>query len=102
MAKRNPFRQIRVVYRRSSLLLKILVLVTVLASAAALLALRASLISYRQQSQVLQSQAAQLLQENEELTQRIAELGTKDSIRRIAIEELDLMDPGAQFFDPGE
>ena len=102
MAKRNPFRQIRVVYRRSSLLLKILVLVTVLASAAALLALRAALVSYQQQSQVLQSQAAQLLQKNEDLTQRIAQLGTKDSIRRIAIEELDLMDPGAQFFDPGE
>ena len=102
MAKQSPFHRIRLVYRRSSLLLKILVLVTILVSAGALLALRASMLSYKQQSQALQAQAVQLQQENAELTQRIAELGTKDSIRRIAIEELGLMDPGAQFFNPGE
>ena len=102
MAKRNPFHRIRLVYRRSSLLLKILILVTILASAAALLALRVSMQNYRKQSQVLQSQAISLQQENADLTARIAELGTKDSIRRIAIEELDLMDPGAEFFYPGQ
>jgi len=102
MAKRNPFHRIRLVYRRSSLLLKILILVTILASAAALLALRGVMVNYQKQSQVLQSQAASLQQENADLTARIAELGTKDSIRRIAIEELDLMDPGAHFFDPGQ
>ena len=102
MAKRNPLEKIRLVYRRSSALLKILVLVTILASAAALLVLRASMLGYQKQSQVLQSQAASLQQENADLTARIAELGTKDSIRRIATEELGLMDPGAQFFNPGE
>ena len=102
MAKRNPFHRIRLVYQRSSLLLKVLILVTILVSAAALLVLRGAMQGYRQQSQALQSQAADLLQENTQLTQYIAELGTKDSIRRIAIEELDLMDPGAQFFDPGQ
>lgn len=102
MAKRNPLEKIRLVYRRSSALLKILVLVTILASAAALLVLRTSMLGYQKQSQVLQSQAASLQQENADLTARIAELGTKDSIRRIATEELGLMDPGAQFFNPGE
>lgn len=102
MAKRNPFHRIRLVYRRSSLLLKILVLVTILASAAALLALRTTMLGYRQQSQALQSQAIALQQENAELTERIAELGTEASIRRIAIEELGLMDPNSQFFNPGE
>ena len=102
MAKRNPFHQIRLVYRRSPMILKILVLVTILASAAALLALRGSMLRYQQQSQVLQSQAVQLQQENAELAARIAELGTKDSIRRIATEELGLVDPNAQFFNPGE
>ena len=101
MAKQSPFHRIRLVYRRSSLLLKILVLVTILASAAALLALRWTLQGYQQQSQVLYSQAVSLQQENAEMTQRIAELGTKDSIRRIAVEELGLMDPGAHLFDPG-
>lgn len=102
MAKQNPFHRIRLVYRRSSPLLKILVLVTILLAAAALLALRSAMLGYRQQSQVLQSQAIQLQQEQAELTERIAELGTQSSIRRIAIEELDLMDPNAEFFNPGE
>ena len=102
MAKQSPFHRIRLVYQRSSLLLKILILVTILLSAAALMVLRGAVQGYQQQSQALQTQAANLLQENEELSQRIAELGTKDSIRRIATEELDLMVPGAQFFDPGQ
>ena len=102
MARQNPFRQIRLVYHRSPKLLKILVLVTILASAAALLALRSIMLGYQQQSQVLQSQAIALQQENAELTERIAELGTEDSIRRIAKEQLNLVDPDAQFFDTGK
>ena len=102
MATPKPFQRIRLVYRRSSALLKILVLVTILASAAALVALRIAIGNYQQQSQVLQSQAADLQAKNEELTAKIAELGTKESIRRIAIEELDLTDPNAHFFNPGE
>ena len=102
MAKPNLFHRIRLVYRRSSLLMKVLVLVTILASAAALLALRGLMLGYQQQRQALQSQALQLQQENAELTEHIAELGTEDSIRRIAMEELGLMDPNGQFFNPGE
>ena len=102
MAKQNPFHRIRLVYRRSPLILKILVLVTILASTAALLALRGIMLDYQQQSQALQSQAIALQQENAELTERIAELGTRAGIRRIAIEELGLMDPSAKFFNTGE
>ena len=102
MARRNPFHRIRLVYRRSPMILKILVLVTILASAAALLALRGTMLGYQQQSQALQSQAIALQQENAELTERIAELGTRAGIRRIAIEELGLMDPSAKFFNTGE
>ena len=102
MAQRNPFHRIRLVYRRSSPLLKILVLVTILASSAALLALRASMAGYQAQKQALYAQAVSLQEKNAELTERIAELGTKDSIRRIATEELGLINPGAQFFGPGE
>ena len=102
MARRNPFHRIRLVYRRSSLLLKVLVLVTILASAGALLGLRASMKSYQAQRQALYTQAVSLQQENADLTERIAELGTKDSIRRIAIEQLGLMDPNAEIFNPGQ
>lgn len=102
MAQRNPFHRIRLVYRRSPLFLKALVLVTILASAAALLALRASMAGYQEQKQALYTQAVSLQQENAELAERIAELGTKDSIRRIAIEQLDMIDPGAKIFNPGQ
>ena len=102
MAKQNPFHRIRLVYRRSPLFLKILVLVTILASAGALLGLRASMKSYQAQRQALYTQAVSLQQENADLTERIAELGTKDSIRRIAIEQLGLMDPNAEIFNPGQ
>ncbi len=102
MANPPLFQRIRLVYRRSPLLLKVLVLVTILASAAALLALRGLMLGYQQQRQALQTQALQLQQENAELTEYIAELGTEDSIRRIAMEELGLMDPNGQFFNPGE
>ena len=102
MAKQNPFRRIRLVYHRSPRILKILVLVTILVSAAALLAMRTIMLNYQQQSQVLQTQAIALQQENAELTERIAELGTEDSIRRIAKEQLDLVDPNTQFFNTGK
>ena len=102
MARRNPFHRIRLVYRRSPMILKILVLVTILASAAALLALRFAMTGFQEQRQALYTQAVDLQQENEDLTERIAELGTKDSIRRIAIEELDLMDPKSELFNPGQ
>ena len=60
MAKQIPFQQFKLVYRRSSLALKILVLVTILVSAAALIALRMTLNGYQTQSNVLQSRAVQL------------------------------------------
>lgn len=102
MAKQNPFQQIKLVYRRSSLALKILVLVTILVSTAALIALRVTLNGYQEQSDVLQSRAAQLQQENEALEEDIAALGSKDSIKEIAQEELGLVDPESKFFSPGK
>lgn len=102
MAKQNPFHQFKLVYRRSSLALKILVLVTILVSAAALIALRMTLNGYQAQSNVLQSRAVQLQEENKDLEEDIAALGSKDSIRQIAQEELGLVDPESQFFSPGE
>ena len=41
----------------------------------------------------------ELEQENAELRQNISQLGTEKSIRRIAAEELGLVDPEATFFE---
>ena len=96
----NPFRNIQLVYRRTSPLIKCVVLVAIVLSAAALLVLRNSIQQTRQQQAALQQQAIQLVQENRELTKNIAELGTVESVKRIAELELGLVDPNSQFFTP--
>ena len=96
----NPFRNIRLVYRRTSPLIKCVVLVAIILSAAALLVLRNSIQQAHQQQADLQQQAVQLVQENRELTKNIAELGTVESVKRIAELELGLVDPNSQFFTP--
>ncbi len=100
--RNNPFRRIRLVYRRSSPLLKCVVLAAIVLSTAALLTLHFSIRQSRQQTDELRAQAAQLEQENRELSQNIALIGTVQSIKRIAMEELDLVDPEAEFFTPVE
>lgn len=100
-AKKNPFSRIRLIYRRSTPLTKCVVLVAIVLSTLALITLRISIQSERAQQKKLEAQAAQLQQENYALTRQIAELGTVESIKRIATLELGLVDPDSQFFAPG-
>lgn len=102
MAAKNPFRRIRLVYRRSSLLLKCVVLTAIVLSTAVLVTLRFTIQDLQAYQQALAQQAAQLEQENRLLTQHIAELGTVESVKRIAREELGLVDPDTEFFIPEE
>lgn len=102
MAANNPFRRFKLVYRRSSTLLKCVVLAAIVLSTAALLTLRLTIRDYQDRQQALALEAAQLEQENRKLTQSIAELGTVESIKRIAREELGLVDPDTEFFTPAE
>ena len=101
MAGKNPFSHIRLIYRRSSTLVKCAVLSAIVLSTAVLIVLRISIQSAKGQQADLQQQAAQLEQENRALTRQIAELGTVESIKRIATLELGLVDPNSQFFTPG-
>ncbi len=98
--KKNPLGHIRIVYRRSSTLVKCVVLATVVVSTMALVVLRISIQANQGQQKDLQLQAAQLEQENRALTRQIAELGTVESVKRIATSELGLVDPNSQFFTP--
>ena len=99
-AKKKPFSHIRLVYRRSSLLVKCAVIAAIVLSTAALVILRVSITEAQAKQQQLQTQALQLEKENLLLTQYIAELGTVQSIKRIATEQLGLVDPDSQFFTP--
>lgn len=101
MANRNNlFRRIRLVYKRSSILTKVVVLCAIVLSTATLLTLRWSLLDTQAQAEVLKSQAAQLEQENNRLEAYIADLGSVDSVERIAREELGLVDPDSVIFLP--
>ena len=99
--KNHPFSHIRIIFRRTSPLMKCVVLTAIVACTVALIALRVNILQNRQRQQDLQQQAIQLVQENKALTQNIAKLGTAESIRRIAETELGLVHPNTQFFTPG-
>ncbi len=98
--RKNPFSHIRLVYRRSSLLVKSMVLATLVLSILALIVLRISIQSNQGQQAELEHQVALLEQENRALTKQIAELGTVESVKRIATLQLGLVDPDSQFFTP--
>ena len=98
--KPKLFHRIRLVYRRSSTLLKCVVLASILLSAIALIAIRASIVSAREQEENLRAQAAVLEQENRDLAEDISQLGTIEAIRQIAMRELGLVDPDSEFFIP--
>lgn len=100
--RKNPLGRIRLVYRRSSPLMKSVVLAAIVLCTAALLILRGSIRQLKQTTDDLRAEAAALEQENEKLEKSIAELGTIQSIKRIAGEELGLVDPDTVFFEPVE
>lgn len=98
----KPLHRIRLVYRRSSLLLKCVVLTTIVLSTAALITLRAAILEVEARTEVLRAQAAELELSNQELQERIDELGTIQSIIRIAGEKLGLVDPNTTIFRPAD
>lgn len=99
MAKKNGFRKrFRLVYRPSPLALKIILLAAIVLCTATLLTLRGLIQKTNAETEALRSEAARYEQENARLEENIAELGTEKSIRRIATEELGLVNPDATFF----
>ncbi|MBO5953636.1 MAG: septum formation initiator family protein [Oscillospiraceae bacterium] len=98
--RKNPFRGIRLVYRRSRPLTKIVVLSAVVLSIVALLTLRSAILSARQTAEDLRNQAVQLEQENSRLEKYIGELGTVQGIIHIAKEKLGLIDPDSVVIQP--
>ena len=96
--KHNSPKRFRLVYRASPILLKVILLVTIVLCTVALLTLHTMIRNSQDQVDSLRATAAWYEQENAELARNIAELGTEKSIRRIATEELGLVDPDATFF----
>ena len=100
--RRNPFSRFRLVYRRSSTLLKCVVLATLVLCTVVLVSLSVSLHKTKQQTEDLRTQAIGLQEENRQLQQDMDLADTVDGVKKIAQEELDMVDPEAEFFRPEE
>ncbi len=103
MAKGSkPFSHIRLVYQRSSTLVKCVVLTAVVLSTVTLLTLRGAIVSAKEKEAALKNEAAALEQENDSIHQDIKELGTVESIKKLAGKLLGLVDPDTVIFLPEE
>lgn len=80
-------------YRRTPALHKVVVAVAIVLSSMTLISLRLGHWESKAKLRELQQRAAVLEQENQALRDDIDRLGTTDSIRDIAQEELGLVDP---------
>lgn len=97
MAKpQNPFRRIRLVYKRSSPLLKCVVLSCIVLALVALLVIRGAILQVREEKEEQRAQAAQLEQENAKLKEDLTWMDTIDGIKRIAQEKLGLLPSGSE------
>ena len=89
-------------YRRTPALHKVVVAAAIVLSSVTLISLRLGHWEAEEKLAALQHQAAVLEQQNEELRQDIEALGTADSIRENAREELGLVDPDTIIFEQAD
>ena len=98
--KTNPFRNVQVKFRRSRPLTKIIVIVTIVLCTIAMITLRWVQNDIEAQTQAMKDEAAQLVEENADLQEKIDSIGSVDSITDVAKSELDMVDPNTTFFEP--
>ena len=97
---KNPLRHIKLVYKRSSNVTKIVVLCAIVICTAALLILGGAIRDAEARTDALRAQASRLEQENNRLSSLIDSLGTVAGIEQIAREELGLVDPDTVIIHP--
>lgn len=95
-AKANMIRRI---FGKASPLVKTVIAAAIVLFTVSLVTIRIVQWDTQEAAQNLQQQAAALELENARLQEQIDELGTMGSIRRIASQELGLVDPNAIIID---
>ena len=93
-------KQVKVEVRPASNILKVILIVLILFSIVALIALRWVHTGIRNQIDELKDEASGLEYANEVLEQKTEDLGSVQSIQDIAKEELGLVDPDTILIDP--
>jgi len=94
--------RIRLVYRRSSILLKCVVLTTIVLCTVTVIAVTAMRIHEDRQKEIARREAAALEQENQTIVDKTAILGTVEGIKQIATEVLGLVDKDTIVFETTE
>ena len=98
--KKNPLRNVKVEVRPTTPVLKIAVMVLIVFSILALIALRWVHNGILEETQNLKDEAAAVEQANEDLQQKKDNLGSVQSVQDIAREELGLEDPDTVIIEP--
>ena len=94
------FSRIQLVRRPSQTATKVMVILALVLSMGALATLRISTISLQKENEALHDQAAELSAANAELQEDISQLGSVQSVEKIAREELGLVNPDTIIFQP--
>lgn len=100
MAEKKKTRTVNVILRPASPVLKIVVVSLILCSIAALAALRWVHNGITAQTEKLRREAAAVEYANSVLEERTSQADSVQSIRRIAQQELGLIDPDTVIIDP--
>lgn len=85
--------KIQIIWSRSSMLLKILVIVLIVFSMAALTALTWARQNILEETEQMRSEAAALIERDQVLEDRIQSMDSVDTIQEIAEEELGMVTP---------
>ncbi len=92
---------VKLVFGKSSTLTKTAVLVLLVVGTVTLIGLSAATKNAQQDYEALRQQAADLVEENQQISDRIKGLGSVESIIQIAMEELGLVEPDTIIIEPG-
>lgn len=98
--KKNPLRNVKVEVRATTPVLKIVLIVLILFSILALIALRWVHSGILEETQNLKDEAAAVEQANDDLQEKKDSLGSVQSVQDIAREELGLADPDTVIIEP--
>ncbi len=98
--KKNPLRNVKVEVRPTSPMLKIVLILLIVFSMLALIALRWVHNGILEETQNLKDEAAAIEEQNRDLTEKAADPNSIQSIEDIAREELGLVDPDTVIIEP--
>ena len=94
-------RKYRVVFKKTSPIVKAVILITILLSTIALVTLHATIEQSRSQYEAMRQHAGMLEENNQSLVVQIDQLDTLETLIQIAMERLGLVMPDTTFFETG-